>query len=621
MTGKAGERLFEAIGQIPDAMVLEAAQEQDDAQTIQPEQVGPGTEQRNPDLDSDLNQTDIKQISQDEAGSERKAVSPRKERWMAKLGGYLKYLPVVACLCLVFGGAGYIVNMFAHINQSEDIHMSGSLGSEMDGAADGGAAEDTKEDALVREDAAQNADGSWQPDEEAAGENNMDGGGTVTESGSYSKPGQTAQLPVRYDAYEGPVFPLTATGDTQKLRVSRSLRASVTTEDTDHEGQDGPLLQVTDTYKLRNTSQEDKTLQIVYPFVTTLNQAYESSGEILQIEGEDATPVAYSIGDSISAYRGVAPEETASMEDYEQIFGNQTDYQERALEKEADWNKTVQVYTFSDIRIQEDTAGRNRQGVIGITVKGEKADVFTYGFDHSFETEDGSRNHCFFIPQDQEKVLLIVTGEPDEEPELGYYTNLDCEEVLDGIQCEMSRQEMSYAAALRLCSTDAAKRMKQMYEQGMYDAVLPDYMSADAAFDALTAVSEEEDFYDTLTERYQSLELSEILRKLFGETRVVYARTTVTIPAGQAIRAVAQTQKPQNTEQDLSMGQNDADKVYPYDFLSAAQSQLQIKKTAFRLELGQEWQLTEQNLGLKQTHGSVWKAVLKQKSYYFSIAS
>lgn len=705
MTGHAGERLFEAIGQIPDGMVLEAAQEQADVDGADV-QAGQGKELRT-GQGEDLQEgyakdgvragqveilqeghaqeelqtaytTDGVRAVQEEGLQERYAKDGTREglqeeyaedgvragqgeglqeghvqgAWRqagrvkkrldrktvaAGLGRYLKYLPVAACLCIVFGSAFYVVHSFIGGDYPKGVNGSGGQDvGQMDGTDSSFAMDGKMEDAVTEESAEGELDagagegsaGGWQDQapEKGAGTQGQDG--FAAGAGS----GRTPLLPARDDAYEGPVFALTATGDTQKLKASRRLKGVVSAE-----GEDGsmqPLLQVTDTYKIRNTSQEDKTLQLVYPFVATLNRAYDMEDEVLQVEGEYQTPVSYSIGEGILPYRNAnLPEaasekaglpQSASLEDYVQIFGGKTEYQEQALKKEAVWKEEVNVYTFSNISVQEDAGHWNGQGVIGVTVRGAKAKALTYGFDHSFEREDGSSCYCFFVPQEPEKLLLVVAGEQEGEPQLGYYANLDCEEEIGGIQCEMRGQEMPYADALRLCCNDAVRTLRQEYQQGVYDAKLPEYMDEDAAFCALTMVGEEETFYDDLAKRYQSTELKEILERLFGETRVVYAMATVTVPAKQSVRVTAHTQKRQNSGKFILMQESGDAKVqegrYQYDFFSSKQSRLQVTGTDFRLVLGKEWQLAGDTMGLKRRRQLVWGAKLGGKPYSFSVS-
>lgn len=646
MTGNAGERLFQAMEQIPDEIILEAAQEQlnldagadeeklnigntdEDEITdeIIKERINKNTG-KNANKSTEENTIADTEKNADKAAKKRiventdKAVNTgdnedkdsnkrTNKNPILNIGCYIKYLPVVACLCIVLGGAGVILNNFLIQDSAKDMAASGSM--------DGGTSQnenpdengmDISMDEGMKEDSDEIADGAALPDNGTEGAPENEYGAQEDGGGDWKRQLQ----PVRYDVYEGPVFPLTATGDTQNLNVSRSLKGAVVAEE-DGNGR-WPLLQVTDDYQLKNTSKDDQTLQIVYPFVSALNRAYEMDGPILQADGEEELSVVFSAGESICAYRNADVSDTSSLEDYEQIFNAKTDYQEQALAKEADWQKEVVVYTFSGFQMQEGSDERNQTGVMGVSVKGAEADVLTYGFDHSFVKEDGSTNYCFFIPQQPEKLVLIVTGELEDEPEAAFYTNLDCEEKTEGTGYEMSRQEMSYADALRICSFDAARSLRQKYEQGLFAAELPEYMNEDAAFQVLTMVDEEESFYETLLRRYQSTELTEIFEHLFGETRVIYARATVTVPAEQSLQVTVRTQKRQTQKSSVYLENAEAS----YDFLSDAQSHLQIKKSSVTIKLAKEWELKDQNLGLKQVRRRVWKAKLRKRAGNFTI--
>ena len=47
--------------------------------------------------------------------------------------------------------------------------------------------------------------------------------------------------------------------------------------------------------------------------------------------------------------------------------------------------------------------------------------------------------------------------------------------------------------------------------------------------------------------------------------------------------------------------------TYVYDFLSAAQSRLSVKKTDFRVVLSEEWKIADQDCGLEQKRDHLWK--------------
>lgn len=546
----------------------------------------------------------------------------KKQGWssrISRIGGYLKYLPVAACLCIVCSGVFYIVGNYMNADKSAPFSMSGQnssggIGQDDKAAMNGQAiAEDTAESGNF-DDSSESAGGS-----ETADDSKIEGDSETSQytsgSGMADQPGW---LPLRNDAYEGPVFSMTATGDTHNLTTKRRLKAVVETEAYKDLVQ--PQLYLKDTYEIGNHSKEDKTLQLVYPFVSTLNLAYDLEGEVIQIEGQDATSVSYNIGDSIWAYLDQPHAGQSSVEDYEEFLKKAQDYQEHALEKEVDWSREVSVYTFTDIRVEDTDAG-SYSGVAGVRVKGTGVDVLTYGFDHSFEAGEGVSNYCFFIPEEAGQIMMIVTGEPEEEPELGFYTNLDCDQTTDGITCDMKKEKMSYANALRLCSKAASRQVQQDYETGIYEGELPEYFNDDAVFKALTAAGDEDTFYAHITERYHTAELREIFRQLLGEVRIVYAMTMVTIPAGQSVHVEALAQKRQYNGRFKLFEENEQSagrKEYRFDFMADDNSRLNIEKTVLRMELPDEWEITDENMKLKK-QSSAYRAVLGEKTYYVSI--
>lgn len=632
MRKRAGERLFDAIGQLPDEMILEA--EKDGMH----QQIGEQESKTERDVPV-IQKSERQEIEKQKTKVHKIKIQKRKKT----AGGYLKYLPVAACLFIVFGSAYYILDNYIGTGKS-----AGFADGAMESVAEaGGAADMELEDS--DEDVAKDKelDGYEAKGKEEGNDENSSSNYDLSDSGSADQKITDSQpdggdglqenggstwdaLPVRYDGYEGPVFPLTATGDTQKLKTKRSLKGVVTQEAAEKVYQ--PLLHITDTYEIKNTSHNDKTLQLVYPFAATLNLAYEPDGGILQVQGPDGklqTDITYNLGDSVRAYRSRSSSQSDDMnsakpsvlEDYERLTEDATEYQEHALEKEADWNREVSVYTFSQFQMNSGS----RQSVAGITVNGPDADVLTFGFDYASPKEDGRTTYCFFVPEEEQKIMLIVTGEQEGEPEYGFYSNLDCEEQIDGISCEMSVQKMSYANALRLCSGEAAKQMQLDYEQGV-KGELPEYMDADAAFSALTVISDEDGFYDALTVRYRSTELKEIFGQIFGETRIIYAMATVTIPAKESLRVTARTWKRQNSGHYTLMDsrqENETEKkdghVFQYDFLSSRRSRLNMKKTNFHLVLPKGWQAGANDMNLEKKKALVWKAVLYEDSYSLTV--
>lgn len=509
-----------------------------------------------------------------------------------KIGRCFKYIPVLLCLSLTLFAAYNIVDR-ANLNRDRtDFFLSASAGRDEQG-------QDLQQDTAADLDSGQGAGTDHVPEGAASGQERPE-----------------PVMPDRFDAYEGPAFAMTATGDTQNVKTTRNLQGKVTAQY--HNGIARPLLHVWDRYQIKNTSGEDKTLQLVYPFVTTMNLSYGLDGSILKVHGDKPQEIEYGIGDGVSAFFGGKPDEGATLAEYTKLSGSQTEYQENALQKTVDWNRQVSVYFIMDIQAEEGSAG-----VVGITVTGKDADVLTYGFDYAAPPgaeEDETTNYCFFAPTEYARPMLIVTGQQKGEPELGYYSNLDCEDEVDGIQCTMQKRQMSYADALHLCSQETARKMKLDYDNRQYTGKLPEYFNEDAVYQALTVVSTEEDFYDTLVQRYQKTDLEEIFDTMLKETRLVYAMVTVTIPAQKTIKVTAQAQKRQMPG-NYTLAENDETEntVYQYDFASAKDSRLNVNKTMLRLSEPEIWKVTADNPGLKKSDG-VLSASYKKGTYSFSLS-
>ena len=512
-----------------------------------------------------------------------------------KINRCFKYVPVAACICIVFFAALYIVNhMNLNLNRSQtDFFLSASESS------------DKSELSLQ---------GETVSDFEYGVETNGDDALEHTDQNE-DKPDPV--MPVRFDSYEGPALAMTATGDTQNVKTSRKLQAKVTSQY--YNGIAQPLLHIYDRYQIQNTSREDKTLQLVYPFVTTMNLSYGLDDSILKVQGEEKQKIEYGIGDGISTSLGGKPNEGTTLEEYIKLLDIHSEYQENALRKAVDWNQEVSVYFFTDIQIDDGSGG-----VIGVTVTGQDADVLTYGFDYAASSgieDDDMANYCFFAPTEYARPMLIVTGQQTAEPKLGYYTNLDCEDEVEGIQCTMQKRQMLYADALHLCSREAARKMIYAYDNQQYTGRLPKYFNEDAVYQALTVISAEDEFYDTLVQRYETIELEEILKIMFYETRIVYAMVTVTIPAEKTVRVTAQVQKRQIYGNFTLAEDDESQKTsYQYDFVSAQNSRLNVKKTNFRLDEPEIWKVMVDDMGLKQ-NGSRLSASFQKGNYSFIISS
>jgi len=631
-----GERLFQAMAGLSDEMILEA--EQDGLQ--EPETGDVHDVAADAGSSEELREAGNGTAGGSAAGKLRKvrggaapdsrAVGKGRRGWLSRAGSTLKYLPVAACLCLVAAVAYFFVDNYGGLGRdsadnsfnlaSEDLEEALDAAQNDASGADGGSGDGNADDsadtaqadagAAVEEDAAADMAGS-----DGGADGTSDGAAPVTDSA-----GAPGRLPVRYDAYEGPLLTMTATGDTQSIETKRTVRAYVSSEIPDVGTADGgtlPVLDIEDIYRIKNTADTERTLQIVYPFVTTLNS---SDGNVrLSVDGA-AVETDYGIGDSVSAYCNGNGRLDSSFSDYRKILADaENDYQETALEKDTDWQEEVNVYTFTDISMD----GAEWGGVIGLRIEDAGAKVLEYGFDHDAQTEDGARNYCFFADT-EEKDIVLITADTEEVPELGYYTNLDCDQEADGIRCRMRRFRTTYGKALSICGGRMLKELQAKYDAGLYEEKLPEYLTEDTLFDALTVISGEDVFSDRMYERYRTRDIKEACETLLSETRIVYAMATVTIPANETVKIVAGTKKLQSKGHYLLPYSSDYDTGgnYYYDISADGDNPLNIAKTVFRLSLAGDWELSSDDMDLTyRKKKSEYRARLASGDYRLGVAA
>lgn len=167
---------------------------------------------------------------------------------------------------------------------------------------------------------------------------------------------------VVYHAYEGPIFPLTAATDTEGLIVERIMELDFTPyEDTVPRETMVPFNEarktdVNDIYVLNNTTGEDITVEMVYPFVYTLNEKKEWIPEI-RIDGtviETQMALGRPVSDMVDQYRGESETAAAQLAGkmnvamFEWIAADDT-YFEEALTGAPDASDAVVVYKFKNL--------------------------------------------------------------------------------------------------------------------------------------------------------------------------------------------------------------------------------------------------------------------------------
>ena len=470
-------------------------------------------------------------------------------------------------------------------------------------------------------------------------------GGNAGAGGSGHEDGST------FMSYAGPVFPLTLREENAAISADRTVimdfapwvpvwisneeEAASRTNLTEEEKQDvidtynewypeggryesSSKILVTDAYTLTNSSSEDQTVSILYPFASSLNGLSENRPTIT-VNGE-AIDTELHAGSYAGTFQGawenwlethenpgsLNPHYIESWEGYELILSDGS-YLERALGEYPDLsNFPVIVYKFTDAwgPVEDDDAGiPNPSMRIMFELDYEKTNVLSYGFHSaSVDRENGIMGQGFSIRQEGERwygnpYYLIIIGEDVENmTSQGYVTGgWDTKnEVESGVT--ITRMESDLESTLREAvsfyygeMTDVQNYVETDPEYGfeMFYGLLKEHLLA------YGVLSENE------VERYASGWIEDL--DVVGVDRVFWLETEITIPAGESVTVSAKFKKDPSFDYHCANTENKG--ISGYDMVTALGSNLLFTQQTACLEDRGQIEIVRQNFGFDLENG------------------
>lgn len=249
-----------------------------------------------------------------------------------------------------------------------------------------------------------------------------------------------------YMSYQGPVFPLTVVDNTADLTAERKTDFDFSQYQNMYYT---TVCNVTDSYVLTNHSQEDKTITMLYPFASSLQDLARSPASV-NVNGSEIQTSLYA-GSYAGSYSGAIGSEESELllnlsepsnwEDYKTILSDGS-YLSHALEESLSFSgTTVTVYKFTNPWSSGDDAP-NPSIRVGFDLDYENTTILTYGFSgSSFDYKNGSMIQEFSIPHQPEAAYyMIVLGENIHNMTSGCYvtggTDPDTKQMEGGVTIE-----------------------------------------------------------------------------------------------------------------------------------------------------------------------------------------
>ena len=334
----------------------------------------------------------------------------------------------------------------------------------------------------------------------------------------------------------GPVFPLTL----EKAAPELSADREVLLDCAPYAEENTAAITVTDRYTLQNSSDEDCTVTVLYPFVSSLSDL-DSLQPSLTVDGSAVKNTLYP-GAFPGWFGPASPdpelaEERWNLHHAESWTEYQTlltgSYQADALAPKTLPEQTVYVYSFT---ASGETTANAATLAITVDADPEKTTILTYGINGYGQNEaTGQPQYSYFTRvHNQTLHLLAVLGQDLTGCAMQGYTDGSCEQgkELDSLKGTVTRTEMPLAELLR--QTAAA----QLGADASADEVK---RLAAAAAELLTQYGV---CSATPAERYSEGRLDDLLQDAETVQRVCYAAAEITIPEGGTVCVEAVFRKP-----------------------------------------------------------------------------
>lgn len=383
-------------------------------------------------------------------------------------------------------------------------------------------------------------------------------------------------------------------------------------------------IRVTDTYTLTNTSNEDKTVSVLYPFAGMLNDL-ENIRPTLTTGGQELETTLYAgqySGGFQGAWEGwpnrkdnpgsVNLDQPNSWEDFRDRLED-GDYLRSALGEWADLSGVpVTVYQFTDPwgpEPDEEAGVPNPTIRVWFDLDYDRTEVLSYGFNGgSYDRENGRQGKSFSIPRDFwperskfPKYLIVLGNDIRNMTTQGYVTGgWDDEKTLEA-GVTIQRYESNLEDILYTVAQYALREEKDFdLSYGIWKDWLLSY--------GVLA--------DDPMERYRWGDIEPMDVDIMS--RVFYLEAQVTVPAGGSVTLTAEMTR--EGSYDFYCAHTENRGIYGYDMVTRLGSNLTCTGQTAVLEDRGQIRIIRQNFGFDLENG-VKQVTLdpSQEHYYLEI--
>ncbi len=420
-------------------------------------------------------------------------------------------------------------------------------------------------------------------------------GGNMSPGGDSSGHGGSVFM-----SYAGPAFPLTALGECGGIAAARVIEL-----DFSAGGQNGCVIR--DGYTLANTTGEDVTVTLVYPYTGSLRAAKRPA---VSIDGESVA-AELSAGSPCAEIGGEREylDRLSSWEDYRALLED-GGYAREAFGGVPAPERRVVVYELSGV-----TSGGGGEAPtlsFEFTIDYAKSSVLTYGFDGgSRDEEAGTGARSFFIPQEEQQdsaaphYIAVLGGDIGEYRVQGYRDG-GCER---GGEIEAGAVVERYESTLGELLRRAARDHYEACERG------GSFLAAGVPYELYE--NEVLRFAGRFGADYDGVgALEDTINAVANRGRVLYETIKTTVPANGETTVTIELEKRGSFDYSGAGGKNAG--VMGYDAVTALGTTLNITGQRARLSGAESIEIIRQNFGFDPERG-VTEVMLDGEHYYLEV--
>ncbi len=420
-------------------------------------------------------------------------------------------------------------------------------------------------------------------------------------------------------SYAGPVFPMTLSEEDNTIIAKRNILYDFSLPHEDSIRVWGA--QVMDSYTLSNSSSEEKTVKVIYPFAGRFDELQDQR-PIITVNGQEVPHTLYAGGYSggfTGVYGAGDPDGSSNIielnnwEGYKELLQDGS-YKINAFTPYPVLSQQVTVYNFTDFKSPKEYDAATQ--AVSFIIDPDKTTVLQYGFNGGEFSDDGFRRYSYFVPNGvskrSDKKLLIIIGDDITDYVLQGYKNGACEKgnELAGVSATVTRE-------VRVLSDVLSELINNFLDQ--YNSEREIAVSKEMF---VGAVSEFMVQYGLLSEsvrdRYQYGMIEDIISETKNLQRVFYMEFEVTIPAGGVIIVTADMHK--EPSYDFACSGSDNKGIQGYDMVTRLGSNLHFGELTAELTSTNRIEIIRQNYGFNLPQGINKVALdLAGEHYYLEI--